>query len=123
MECEVSAIKADFQAKVEQLQDELRQERVTRAKTQDQSVEFKLKLEVTEKEKKNMTSELNDLQDRVKKLEMQLNSNSNTTAASSESKDVSVATDGTEEAVIDAAVHVVEVIQAEAEAMAESVAI
>ena len=51
---------------------------------------------------------------------MQLNSNSNTTAASSESKDVSVATDGTEEAVIDAAVHVVE---AEAEAMAESVAI
>ena len=120
MECEVSAIKADFQAKVEQLQDELRQERVSRAKTQDQSVEFKLKLEVTEKEKKNMTSELNDLQDRVKKLEMQLNSNSNTTAASSESKDVSVATDGTEEAVIDAAVHVVE---AEAEAMAESVAI
>ena len=40
MECEIGDIRADHEAKVEQLEEELRLERETRTQTQNKSVEF-----------------------------------------------------------------------------------
>ena len=74
MECEIGAIRADHEAKVEQLEEELRLERETRTQTQNKSVEFQQKIEVHEKEKLSMTAQVQDLQERVRKLEMQLSS-------------------------------------------------
>ena len=72
MESEVGAIRNDYEAQIEELKAELRQEREKRARTHHTSVEYQTRLEQQEKVNMSMTNEVEDLQSRVKKLEEQL---------------------------------------------------